>query len=382
MIVVEEGTICEIQATPLRACTGLEAIASELFELGFPDNVCASGNVLALVCQFECCELVYLKSQEITERLLKTGAYEICETEDSRFCTLKRVRYSENTYLDLISRLIREGGRWENPSRCSTATLSLVSEKLSYDLFCIFPAFSCRRLFWKGVTCELLWFLCGSTDTTELSQHGVRFWDANSTAEAIEASGQSYPEGILGPTYGFQWRHCGAPYSDRMASSCSEGGVDQISKLIEGIKKDPYGRRHILCNWSASEVGDCVLPPCHVMAQFVVREKALYCVLTQRSADVVLGVMFNVASYALLTYMVAQECGLVPFRLVHHMVDCHIYEDHIEDAKKMLERSFVSRPPTVEIPENAIDQPIAAYNQFKLVGYRCNPEKYNFPMTV
>lgn len=194
-------------------------------------------------------------------------------------------------------------------------------------------------MFWKGVLEELLWFIKGSTNAKELSSKGVRIWDANGSRDFLDNLGfSSRKEGDLGPVYGFQWRHFGADYKD-MDSDYSHQGVDQLQKVIDTIKTNPDDRRIILCAWNPKDLPSMALPPCHALCQFYVVNGELSCQLYQRSADMGLGVPFNIASYALLTYMIAHITGLKPGDFVHTLGDAHIYLNHIEPLKMQAERT-------------------------------------------
>lgn len=286
-----------------------------------------------------------------------------------------RGKYSESEYISLISRIVDS----EEPlldNRTNTKTKSLIAQRAEYDILGVFPAITHRRLFFKGVVEELLWFLRGSTDTHELSKRGIKFWDANSTREFLDNRGLvDYPEGQLGKSYGYQWRHSGGEWSpDNEHTS----GVDQIKKLVEGIKKDPHSRRHIINNWIPSDIEEIALPPCHVMAQFIVKDNLLSCVLIQRSADIVLGVPFNVACYTVLTYIVASATNLVPDKLYHIMNDCHIYENHIKPMQEtkieMYKPPFLSSIPRDFAESLLMDKNVgASHKDFSLRQYKCGP---------
>ncbi|XP_010827284.1 PREDICTED: LOW QUALITY PROTEIN: thymidylate synthase, partial [Bison bison bison] len=196
-----------------------------------------------------------------------------------------------------------------------------------------FPLLTTKRVFWKGVLEELLWFIKGSTNAKELSSKGVKIWDANGSRDFLDGLGFSdRAEGDLGPVYGFQWRHFGAEYKD-MDSEYSGQGVDQLQKVIDTIKTNPNDRRIILCAWNPKDLPLMALPPCHALCQFYVVNGELSCQLYQRSGDMGLGVPFNIASYALLTYMIAHITDLKPGDFVHTLGDAHIYLNHIEPLK-------------------------------------------------
>ncbi|CAO2583184.1 Thymidylate synthase [Lemmus lemmus] len=217
-----------------------------------------------------------------------------------------------------------------------------------YNLRDEFPLLTTKRVFWKGVLEELLWFIKGSTNAKELSSKGVRIWEANGSRE-----------GDLGPVYGFQWRHFGADYK----------GVDQLQKVIDTIKTNPDDRRIIMCAWNPKDLSLMALPPCHALCQFYVVNGELSCQLYQRSGDMGLGMPFNIASYALLTYMIAHITGLKPGDFVHTLGDAHIYLSHIEPLKIQLQRE--PRP----FPKLKILRKVETIDDFKVEDFQI--EGYN-----
>lgn len=234
----------------------------------------------------------------------------------------------EHQYLDLIRRILREGE--PRVDRTGVGTLSVFQHTMHFDLADGFPLLTTKRVNFTAVKEELLWFLRGDTDSKKLADRGVRIWDANGSRAALDDLGFTTRRvGDLGPVYGFQWRHCGATYVDADTSYTGQG-VDQIQALIDSITTDPASRRHILCAWNPRDLLHMALPPCHVLSQFyVTNDKKLHCHLYQRSGDVGLGVPFNIASYALLTSMVAHCCNLVPGTLFHTIGDAHVYTNHV-----------------------------------------------------
>jgi thymidylate synthase len=253
-------------------------------------------------------------------------------------------------YLDLLA-LVRDTGL-RKPDRTGTGTRSLFGQQIRFDLAAGFPLVTTKKVHVKSVVHELLWFLQGSTNVRYLNEHGVTIWD--------EWAG---PDGELGPVYGRQWRSWPTP----------DGGyVDQISNLVAGLKRDPDSRRHIVSAWNVGELDGMALPPCHCLFQFYVGEGRLSCQLYQRSADLFLGVPFNIASYALLTLMVAQVTGLEPGEFVHSFGDVHLYENHLEQADLQLTRA--PRPlPRMEINPEVKSLFDFVYEDFKLLGYDPHP---------
>ncbi|PKK34308.1 thymidylate synthetase [Columba livia] len=235
-----------------------------------------------------------------------------------------------------------------------------------------FPLLTTKRVFWKGVLEELLWFIKGSTNAKELSAKGVKIWDANGSREFLDKQGfSSREEGDLGPVYGFQWRHFGAEYKD-MHTDYSNQGVDQLQKVIETIKTNPDDRRIIMCAWNPKDISLMALPPCHALCQFYVVNGELSCQLYQRSGDMGLGVPFNIASYSLLTYMIAHVTGLKPGEFIHTLGDAHVYLNHVEPLKVQLQRE--PRPfPKLRILRKVEDISDFKAEDFQIEDYNPHP---------
>lgn len=251
--------------------------------------------------------------------------------------------HPENCYLDLC-RNIRENGVIIDHGRTHQKVRRLICPPdLSFDLRKGFPLLTTKRMATENMVKELLWFIRGIPDSKILEDQGCNFWKGNSSKEAIANLGLSYREGDCGPIYPFQWRHAGAEYNGCLDDY--EGkGIDQLERLIRGLREDPTGRRHILCAWNVTDLDKMVLPPCHSFCQFFVEyEKGepvgLTCKMTQRSADVFLGLPINIASYALLTSMIASLTGYTPYRLIISLGDAHIYLNHMDSVVKQLERT-------------------------------------------
>ncbi|HJR91053.1 MAG TPA: thymidylate synthase [Acidimicrobiia bacterium] len=219
-------------------------------------------------------------------------------------------------YQDLLERILDEGV--EKSDRTGTGTLSIFGHQMRFDLGAGFPVVTTKKVHLRSVIAELFWFLRGSTNVAWLQERGVTIWD-----EWADADGE------LGPVYGYQWRSWPTPDGDH---------VDQIARVVESIRTNPDSRRHIVSAWNVADVDEMALPPCHTLFQFYVADGRLSCQLYQRSADVFLGVPFNIASYALLTHMVAQVTGLEPGDFVHTLGDAHLYTNHLDQARLQLER--------------------------------------------
>ena len=225
--------------------------------------------------------------------------------------------HPDETYLNLLDDCLTNGDRREGRNG---GTRSLFGRQIRFNLADGFPLLTTKRVFFKAIVVELLWFLRGDTNIEYLHDYGVTIWDEWADAE-----------GNLGPVYGKQWRD----WFDRF---CSQG-IDQITQVINSLKTDPYGRRHIVTAWNPADIPDMALPPCHCLFQFYVSQGRLSCHLYQRSADIFLGVPFNIASYALLTHIIAREVGLDVGELVISFGDVHLYENHVEAATEQLTRA-------------------------------------------
>ena len=253
-------------------------------------------------------------------------------------------------YLDLMDRILREGHR--KSDRTGTGTLSVFGHQMRFDLADGFPVVTTKKVHMRSVIVELLWFLTGSTNVRWLQERGVSIWD-----EWADADGE------LGPVYGHQWRSWPAPDGRH---------IDQIAKVVDSIRTNPDSRRHIVSAWNVAEVDDMALPPCHTLFQFYVADGRLSCQLYQRSADVFLGVPFNIASYALLTMMVAAVTDLRPGEFVHTLGDAHLYANHLEQARLQLTRAPRSLP-EMRIADGVRSLDAFSYADFELVGYDPHP---------
>ena len=253
-------------------------------------------------------------------------------------------------YLQLLSDVLKNGV--DRPDRTGTGTRSLFGYQMRFDLAHGFPLLTTKKLHIKSIVYELLWFLRGETNVRYLQEHGVRIWD-----EWADENGD------LGPVYGSQWRS----WPDGKG-----GSIDQIANLVHSIKTKPDSRRHIVSAWNPAEVDEMALPPCHCLFQFYVAEGKLSCQLYQRSADVFLGVPFNIASYALLTEMMAQVTGLKPGEFIHSFGDVHLYSNHFEQAHEQLRRE--PRPlPRLTINPDKRDIFGFAFDDFRITGYDPHP---------
>ncbi|KAI1722940.1 thymidylate synthase domain-containing protein [Ditylenchus destructor] len=258
--------------------------------------------------------------------------------ENQQLCNTIEANLDEEQYLNQIRQIISKAQI--RGDRTGTGTLSIFGMQARYSLRNdTMPLLTTKKVFWRAIVEELLWFIRGETNSKTLSEKGVKIWDANGSRAFLDDNGfKDREEGDLGPVYGFQWRHFGAEYVDPHADYTGKG-VDQLAQIIEQIKNEPESRRIILCAWNAADLPKMALPPCHVMCQFFVADGELSCMLTQRSGDMGLGVPFNIASYALLTHMIAKVTNLKAGDFVHNIGDAHVYQNHIDALKIQLERS-------------------------------------------
>lgn len=280
-------------------------------------------------------------------------------------------------YQELLTKILFEGEARED--RTNVGTVSLFGQQLRFDLSQGFPAVTTKKLAWRSVVSELLWFLEGSSDERRLAEilHGTRdtdkktIWTANANADYWKSKARY--EGDLGRVYGVQWRH--------WKTSKGYKTVDQIQNLIDELKNDPHSRRHVLTAWNPGELDQMALPPCHMFAQFyVTNDNKLSCQMYQRSGDVPLGIPFNIASYSLLTHMLAQVCNLQVGEFIHVIGDAHIYTNQIEGVKEQISR----RP--LPLPTLWLNPEIKNINDFtmddiKLINYTSHPH-IDFPFAV
>lgn len=273
---------------------------------------------------------------------------------------------NEQAYLDLLQHVLTHGT--EKGDRTGTGTLSHFGAQLRFDLADGFPLLTTKKVHFKSIVYELFWFLSGSTHVDYLQENNVRIWNEWSTAE--QTARFNRPAGDLGPIYGHQWRNYGATkYED---GSYENDGVDQITQVIEQIKTNPNSRRLIVSGWNPKEADQVALPPCHTLFQFFVADNKLSCQLYQRSADLFLGVPFNIASYALLTHMVAQVCGLEVGEFVWTGGDCHIYQNHREQVELQLTRKLYTLP-TLTLNPEVTDIFAFTYEDISVDGYESHP---------
>jgi thymidylate synthase len=244
----------------------------------------------------------------------------------------------ELQYINLIKHILENG--ISKDDRTGVGTLSIFSYNMTFNLRESFPLLTTKKVYWKGVVEELLWFISGSTNSNVLKEKGVKIWEGNSSREFLDSRGLShYDQGDIGAGYGFQWRHFGAKYTN-MYDSYEGQGIDQLKDVIYKIKNTPDDRRIIMSAWNPTDLDKMALPPCHIFVQFWVdsNKKELHSQMYQRSCDVGLGVPFNIASYSLLTCIIAKLCDLTPGDFHYCMGDTHIYKNHIDAMKLQITR--------------------------------------------
>jgi thymidylate synthase len=273
----------------------------------------------------------------------------------------------EQPYLDLLELILNV--KSVRGDRTGTGTLSIFGPQLSFSMHGVLPVITTKRVWLKGVIEELLFFISGKTDTKILENKSVKFWRGNTSEEFLHKRNLPWREGDMGPGYSHQWRHWGAEYKGCDVEYTGQG-KDQLMNVIKGIKEDPFDRRHIISAWNPSDLDQMALPPCHCFVQFYVSDcnKYLDCMLYQRSADMFLGVPFNITSYCLLTYIIGHLTQKQPRTFYHNFGDAHIYTNHIEQVKEQLSKAPYHFPSLHIIgdPQNLED---FKYESFKVVDY-------------
>ncbi len=278
-------------------------------------------------------------------------------------------KHEEYQYLELVDTILKTGNKKND--RTNTGTLSVFGGMHKYSLD-TFPLLTTKKVFTKAIILELLWFIKGDTNANHLSENGVKIWDPNTTREFLDSRGlYDSPVGDIGPLYGHNWKHFGAEYIN-MDTDYTGQGVNQLQNCIDLIKNDPNSRRIVMTAFNPKNVHQAVLLPCHMFCQFYVNDGYLSCLFYQRSCDLALGVPFNIASYALLTCMIAHSCGLKPGELIHSMGDIHIYNTHIDKLNIQITRTPKPFPKLVfkcepkQLEEYTVDD-------FEIVGYESHP---------
>lgn len=277
----------------------------------------------------------------------------------------------ELQYLSLIRTILDKGVSKDD--RTNVGTRSMFGTSMKFNLRDnTIPLLTTKRVFWKGIVEELLWFIKGSTDSKILENKGINIWKGNTSREFLDKMNLNYEEGDIGPMYGFQWRHFGAQYIDKY-TDYNGLGVDQLKNCIDMLKSDKNSRRIVMSSWNPSDLGKMVLNPCHVLCQFYVENNELHSSMYQRSGDIGLGIPFNIASYSLLTHMIAQVVGLKAGSFTIFIGDTHIYNTHIEPLKIQLDRT-PKEFPKVYLNENINNIDDFKYEDIRLEGYKPYPK--------
>jgi thymidylate synthase len=314
---------------------------------------------------------VYMKCRNrlITEKIMNTNDGRFRLTF-SKFVTIKNSQ--EHQYLDLCNKILHKG--INKIDRTLVGTLSLWGEHLTFNLN-EFPLYTTKKVYWKGIVAELIFFISGKTNTKLLEAQNVNIWKGNTSRDYLDKYGfYDYNEGEIGTSYPFQWRHFGAEYKPNIQLEIGQGGFDQLQWVIDSIKavknnhSDPRGRRLIVTAWNPLDVHKAVLPPCHNYFQFSIVDDKLNCLVNMRSNDMGSGNSFNVASYSLLTYMISYLVDLKPGTLVLNMADCHIYTTHIEAIKEQITRP-PRQFPKLEIVGKYSNIDEFTIKSFNLIGY-------------
>ena len=277
-------------------------------------------------------------------------------------------KHAEYQYLDMVRNIIENGHIKKD--RTGTGTKSLFGCQMRYDLSQSFPLLTTKRMFWKGVVEELLWFLRGDTDAKNLTEKGIKIWDGNTSREYLDSIGLTkYEVGDAGPSYSFNFRHFGAKYVDCHTDYLGQG-YDQVAEVLRLIREEPHSRRILINLWNPCDLDKVCLPCCHIIYQFYVHDGRLSCSMYQRSGDMGLGVPFNIASGSLMTCIFARLSGLMPGEFIHSIGDTHIYLDHVAALEEQLERE--PRPfPIMEIDGNKEYKKVEdfEYGDFMVRGY-------------
>jgi thymidylate synthase len=276
----------------------------------------------------------------------------------------------ENKYLDVLREILNNGTLRKTRN---SNTLSLFSVKLDFDIKNSFPLLTTKKVYWKGVVEELLWFIRGDTNSKHLEEVKVGIWKGNSSREFLDKVGlDDYEEGDCGPIYGFQWRYFNSDYKG-CNYNYNGTGIDQLQNCIDLINNDPFSRRIFMSAWNPIQLKKMCLPPCHVSYQFYVsNDNGLSCILYQRSGDMFLGIPFNIASVSLLVYILAYITGKTPDKISLVIGDAHIYEDHIEQVKEQLNRTTYNFPKlNIKHKKSNINE--YTFEDFELIDYKCHP---------
>lgn len=346
----------------------------ELFREAVSMPQCRTIYLTRIDCTFEC-DVFFPTISEREWHATRVSATQTENYLDYRFIEYTRrpvhpapdPNSDEQGYLNLVREIIDTGVTRND--RTGTGTVAVFGRQLKFSLRDNkLPLLTTKRVFWRGVAEELLWFISGSTNARTLTEQGVPTWEKNGTREFLDKQGLTrHEEGDLGPVYGFQWRHFGAEYKN-MHTDYTGQGVDQLRNVIDLIRNDPTSRRIVMTAWNPAALPRMALPPCHVLVQFFVADGELSCQMYQRSCDMGLGVPFNIASYALLTHMIAHVTGLRAGTLTHTLGDAHVYSNHIEALRKQIQRTPTTFP-TLQIDPSVTDIDAIRFEHLRVSGY-------------
>jgi thymidylate synthase len=276
---------------------------------------------------------------------------------------------NEQVYLDAINNVLKNGTYRKTRN---SNTISLFGLKLDFDISTNFPLLTTKKMYWKGIVEELLWFIKGDTNSKNLEEKNVMIWKGNSNKDFLNKNNLShYEEGDCGPIYGFQWRHFNAKYNG-CNNNYNNLGIDQLQNCINLIINDPMSRRIFMTAWNPCQLDEMCLPPCHISYQFYVSNNKLSCILYQRSGDMFLGIPFNIASVSLLVYIIASITNTIPDKVSLIIGDAHIYEEHIEQVKIQLERKPYDLP-KLNIKNKYTNINDFTYNDFEILNYLYHP---------
>ena len=288
--------------------------------------------------------------------------------------------HQEGRYLNLLKKTLHYGE--EREDRTCTGTISLFGEQLRFDISNSVPLLTTKKMGWKSIIHELLWFLRGDTNATHLKAVGVNIWDGNTTREFLDKRGlTNYPVGDIGAGYGFQWRHSGAEYKTCDGDYTGDNaGFDQIAYILNELRTNPTSRRMYMTAWNPSALDTMALPPCHVSAQFYVNinkgtgEKYLSCHMYQRSVDEFLGLPYNIFSYSVLTYILAKKTGMLPKELIISMGDAHVYKNHVDQVNEQCDRTPYPFPKLI-LSDEIITKDFSemTIDDFTLIYYQSHP---------
>ena len=308
------------------------------------------------------CDILFPQGGNLPNLSLNTG---------KKFNVLKLAsnEHPERSYLNLLKNIMEI--KDVRNDRTGTGTLSTFGTQITFSMHGVIPVITTKRVWLRGVIEELLFFISGKTDTKILEKKGIKIWQGNTSSSFLAKSNLPWREGDMGPGYGFQWRHWGAEYKGCDHDYTGQG-IDQLMNVINSIKNDPFGRRHIISSWNVADIDNMALPPCHCFAQFYISTcgKYLDCVLYQRSADMFLGAPFNITSYCLLSYIIAHLTEKQPRTFNDAIGDAHIYINHIEQVKEQISK-VPYHFPSLKISGNPCKLEDFNYASFKVEDYNC-----------